>query len=389
MKKLFFFVLSIVPILSFSQIFVENDAMLYIQKDAVMYYSSDVRNDGVIYNEGNMYIIGDLINTGSHIPVGTIHLIGTDQQISINNDTLSNLVISGGGQKYIISNLFIKDSLILEFGYPVPFASSRIVLLSESYISDGSDFSYIRGPLYARAKSDMYYPIGVFSAFMPIELHEVQGDSLLIGMSAHEFDIDNTPIAGKGTRKVLDTRYWMQDVSEGNLTYARISLPLLPQDAEFYSADSVVVAMAYDTLGPYRSSGPADDIISRIPELYVSSIDTANRIFYTLGIFHDVNWNLFYIPNALSQFATNPEDKVVKVYGNVFKPEGFSFTVKNQWGNTVFSTSSLEVMESEGWTGFNQRTGRREMTGQYLYYLEGVTKHDESFSTAGTIWIID
>ena len=382
-------VYSILPMVSFGQFYIQSDASLHVLKDAEISFFSDVYNEGVITNEGALYILGDFINEGSYLPMGAVYLFGENQSISINNDTIEHLYINGGGVKQIVSDVNILNSLTLTNGYMVPDSTAAIVILENASASEGSQDSYVINTLYSRGEGNLYFPIGIPTAFMPVELHDVEGDSLLIGMSAHAFDSTQTPIAGKGTRMVLDTRFWTQIVSEGTLKDARISLPILPEDIAFYTADSVVVARALDTLGPYRSSGSDDEITSRIPEVYVSSIDTANQTFYTLAVFHDVNWNLFYIPNALSQYAASEEDKAIKVYGNVFNPDGFSFTVKNQWGNTVYKTTSVQAMETKGWDGYNSKTGRREMTGQYMYFLQGITKHNEPFSTAGSIWIID
>lgn len=374
---------------SFGQIFIPANTSFSVLKDATITATSDIYNDGTIINEGTLFIKGDFLNQGKYIPSGTVYLIGTDQTISCNQDTINHLFIQGGGAKLVTSDINILSSFTLTDGYVYPDSSSAIILLENAIPSEGSRDSYVINTLYSRGKGDLYFPIGIPTAFMPVELHDVEGDSLLIGMTAHAFDSTQNPIAGKGTRTVLDSRFWIQNISEGTLKDARISLPILPEDIEFFSTDSVVVARALDTLGPYRSSGSNDELSSRIPEVYVSSIDTANQTFYTLALFHDVNWNLFYIPNALSQYASNEEDKAIKVYGNVFNPDGFSFTVKNQWGNTVYQTTSVQEMETKGWDGYNSKTGRREMTGQYIYFLQGITKHNEPFSTAGSIWIID
>ena len=385
-----YIILSITPLVLFSQLFVGSGGEIYIQKDALLHIPDDIINDGLFENEGDVYVYGNIINTGKYIPLeGSIILLGNSiQSIAFNNDTIHSLIVRGGGNKFVIQNLNILHSLELENGNLVPISTVELLLLENASVSDGSIDSYVQGTLYAKGQGNRYFPVGIPTAFMPVELHNINGNEPVIGITPHTFSNEEEPVAGKGTRLILQTRYWEKTLLSGQLEDARISLPLLPDDIDFYMADSVVVVLSDDYLGPYRSSG-FNDLNSRIPEEYVTSLDTANKTFYTLGIFHDVNWDLFFIPNALSQFAPSPEDRVVKVYGNIFKPEGFRFTVKNQWGNTVFATRSLDEMEGKGWDGENQNTGRRETTGQYLYYLEGVTKHDEKFSTAGTIWILD
>ncbi|MCK9562650.1 MAG: hypothetical protein M0R02_08010 [Bacteroidales bacterium] len=391
MTRTFFYiiVICIIPVFSFGQIYIQPNASITVLKDAEVTFSSDIYNYGSILNEGALFIQGDFINQGRYVPTGAVYLVGSDQSISFNQDTINHLFIQGGGTKRVLSDINILSSFTLTDGFVYPDSSTAVVLLENAEVNDGSINSYVIHTLFARGEGDLYFPIGIPTAFMPVELHNVEGDSLLVGMSAHAFDSTQKPIAGKGTRAILDSRFWTQTVAEGNIKNARISLPILPEDIDFYTADSVVVARAQDTIGPYRSSGADESITSRIPEIYVSSIDTANQTFYTLALYHDVNWNLFYIPNALSQHATSDEDKAIKVYGNVFQNDGFSFVVKNQWGNTIYKTTSVHEMETNGWNGVNARSGRREMIGQYIYFLHGITKHNEAFSTAGSIWIID
>jgi hypothetical protein len=51
-------------------------------------------------------------------------------------------------------------------------------------------------------------------------------------------------------------------------------------------------------------------------------------------------------------------------------------------GNKVFQTTSLQEMETTGWTGLNKRTNRRETTGQYFYYIRAIAKDNTPYTKA-------
>ncbi|MFO7869419.1 MAG: gliding motility-associated C-terminal domain-containing protein [Bacteroidales bacterium] len=391
MKHLYLYIILLLfPVFTYAQVYISEGASLNTSKKSELFFDDSFEIQGALNNQGDIYVTGDLINDGEYYSIGTLYLVGYNQTISMNGDTVNELIVQGSGNKYLLSDMYISGELMLDNGIIIPTNQSNLIIMDTAYISEGSDYSYVLGRLYSEGDGDKYFPVGTATTFLPVELHNIKGDSLTIGMKAHYFD--SLPVPGKGTRKLSHTNYWSQDVLSGNVTYAQISLPMyLVGNTGFYSEDSVVVAMSDNVLGPYRSNGKDESISSIIPYEYVSSedIDTANRDYYTLGIFYDLNWNLFYIPNALSHNASDEDDRCVKVYGDVFQEKGFSFIVKNQWGNIVFESTSLEQMESEGWDGYNQKTGNRGMIGQYQYVLKAFTKHNEIFTKAGSIWIIN
>ncbi|MDA3883547.1 MAG: gliding motility-associated C-terminal domain-containing protein [Bacteroidales bacterium] len=378
------------PVFSYSQVYVSDDASLNISTKSELFFEDNFINDGVINNQGDIYVFGDIENTGQYQSGGKLYLVGYNQTVSMNADTVNELFIQGSGNKYLISDIYIATDLSLDDGIIIPTSQAKVIIMNDGTTSIGSDFSYVLGNLYMQGTGTKYFPIGTATTFLPVELHNITGDSLTIGMKSHDFY--SAPIPGKGTRLLSQTNYWSQDILRGSLEYAQITLPTyLVGNTGFYTEDSIVVAMSNNVLGPYRSQGKDESITSVIPYEYVSSIDidTANRIFYTLAMFYDVNWNLFYVPNALSHNATDIDDQRVKIYGNLFQEKGFSFTVKNQWGNVVYKTSSLIEMETNGWDGYNYKTGEREIIGQYIYILQAFTKHNEPYTKAGSIWIID
>ena len=86
-----------------------------------------------------------------------------------------------------------------------------------------------------------------------------------------------------------------------------------------------------------------------------------------------------YIPNALSPAAPDPEDQVVKVYGQQIIEDDFSFRIYNRWGQIVYETSSFVEANTTGWSG-ESSNGENESIGVYHYTLSGRFRQRKSIS---------
>lgn len=371
--------------ISYAQIFVGNNSSLHTGDATMMFLQGDFKNYGVLNNEGTIELIGNWDNPGVATPIGTVKFVGYNQLINHYANVFHTVVIDGGGQKQLASPMILEKSIVLEDGYVLPTPSAIVVLNPDARASAGSEFSYIQGAMYARNQSNPYFPIGYEGmVFLPAQLHNIVPDDSYVGVSVHEFETQ--PISGKRSRYVFDEYYWHLDTLTGDASNLRISLPSLPQYAAF---DSLTIVHSPSLTEHFRGLGSDDSYASTIPYAYITSEDTAKGPYFALGILQEVDWKLFYIPTALSRFAPDPNDQTVKVYGNIFKPQDFKFTVTNHWGNVIFETTSLALMEEEGWKGNNLKTNRHEALGQYMYFLHAVTKDNEKFTKAGSIWIIE
>jgi len=93
-----------------------------------------------------------------------------------------------------------------------------------------------------------------------------------------------------------------------------------------------------------------------------------------------------FIPNALWPQAPNPEDRVIKCYGDFFDPaEPFLFRVVDAWSKEVFRSTDAERMAREGWDGSRGGTGELLPAGNYRFFLEGVSVLGEPYLETGTI----
>lgn len=89
----------------------------------------------------------------------------------------------------------------------------------------------------------------------------------------------------------------------------------------------------------------------------------------------------YWIPNALSPYETNPENKVIKVYGKL-APEDFSFTIYSRWGQVLYSTTNLAEAKNIGWDGDNAPMDT------YTYVLKAKEDNGNKVEKSGTITLI-
>lgn len=91
-----------------------------------------------------------------------------------------------------------------------------------------------------------------------------------------------------------------------------------------------------------------------------------------------------YVPNIFNPAAINPENQVVKVYGEGIAPSDFLFKIVNRWGGTLFETSSLNLAQTRGWDG-TASNGEMQALGTYTYIVQGKFLDGETFEKIGTV----
>lgn len=92
-----------------------------------------------------------------------------------------------------------------------------------------------------------------------------------------------------------------------------------------------------------------------------------------------------FIPNAFHPYAQNPENQVVKVYGNNIDDFDFYFKIVNRWGKVMYETNSFNEANSVGWNGINNNTGEELETNVFTYIVRGKFIEGDSFEKTGTI----
>jgi hypothetical protein len=92
-----------------------------------------------------------------------------------------------------------------------------------------------------------------------------------------------------------------------------------------------------------------------------------------------------YVPNAFNRRAQNPENQVVKVYGNNIDEYGFAFKIVNRWGKVMYQTNSFYEANSIGWNGINNNNSEEQELNVFSYILNGRFIGGETFERTGTI----
>ncbi|MBW8050216.1 MAG: hypothetical protein FVQ77_07735, partial [Cytophagales bacterium] len=140
-------------------------------------------------------------------------------------------------------------------------------------------------------------------------------------------------------------------------------------DGTILDTTGLPVTHSYDSVASYL-------VILSITNIYgCSDYDT---ISITI-----VSNQILYIPNVFSPLANNPENQVVKVYGEILS-EGFEFRIYNRWGELIFQS----VSQQEGWNGKYQNSGVDMDIGVYTYVVKGKFLDGTEFKEAGTVTLI-
>jgi len=372
-------------------------ASLSIGKDAIFFVDGHVTSNGKITNSGNIVITGNWDNSGSYASSGRISFSGTDQIISHNGNAFNSISIFGGGQKTVASNFSIADSLVLEDGILFQEDSTAHIIAQDSAsVSLGSEYSFIDGMFYHTGSGQKYYPIGNNETFLPIEM-DVKSESsdAVVGYKLYNGFINN-PRLGTNITEIEEEYYWKQDIFSGTLDSAFLSLPCEEKDVEQLHARVIVEASnldsAFNSTGAYqnRENSISSENLDELGFYHITHSNPIKGSYFAIGIERLLDKRLLYIPNALSKYAPNPEDRVVKIYGNLFQAGSFYFKVFNKWGELVYMSTDIEYMETHGWDGTSKK-GKRLAMGQYQYIMRAKYKtndgtyHEES----NAIYIID
>jgi hypothetical protein len=379
-----------------AQTLVNQGQTIRINANAVVTVNGGARNagTGIFTNNGTLQLTGDWKNLGSYNGDGTLQLAGnTVQRIdhsSANRVTQSfgKVVIAGDGEKIWESNAEIDQELVLQNGILSPLANVQLIINENAAVTGGDRNSHINGRLFHRGTGYKFFPIGKNGLYRPTSLDQVSGSSPLVGMEAYQASTGAIP--GRGTKWISSQFYWQKEVLSGTFQGGYLTLHYGPE-AGVKDQKDLVVAQASDPQGPYQSAG-GEAISGSAAEGSLTSKVAVSGNYFTVG---NVDENgttavlpILYFPNTFSPSATNPDEKVWKIYGSQLAAEGFQIRIYNRWGNLIFESESLEVLKQTGWDGRNADTGKIENAGVYTYTLKGMLLNGEAFQKIGSIHLI-
>ncbi len=368
---------------AYGQALINDNALITITPSTRMSIIGGALNNGNILNEGVLSITGDWMNVDTYTPgTGLFILNGADRQnIAHNDQEVYQLQITGGGEKVFSSNIEIQNSLQLIDG--IIEVSNRAVVLVQSNgtVIGGSDLSYVEGPIFHQGTGNKHFPVGSNGNFRPAELINVTGTNPVVGIAMYE--PNSNPIVPLQLLAVSDTRYWQLIRQSGSYNGSQIRLKVTNDErlgSDVDIQDVVVTSADSLSLGQSQFTGSLSDgeVVSSMPAI---------GEFYAIALEGFAEERALYVPNAFSPAASDPEDQVVKVYGQRVLDEGFIFRIYNRWGQVVYETTSFVEANTVGWYG-NTSSGEGESGGVYHYTLSGAFSSGRTFKRNGTIQVI-
>lgn len=367
------------------QMMVEENALVFIDSGSVVSITGDRDAEvvGPLENEGMLSIASNWKSSSNFIsPNGSVTLSNEeDRNLNFSPTRIGHLILEGDGNKRLNGVVFVKDSFTLYNGILSPVNNSRLIFEPEVVIEAGNNFSYVKGYAFHQGKGEKLYPVGTGGKYLPLTLDNVTDQGIILGYQAIEKPVNGDPGKLLG---LSGQYYWEQMVLEGNFTGSLVNLKVYEKDQSFRTDQYVVTES--DSLGGKFINLGQKDYFGSLYDGFLTSQQPTRQRYLTIG-FLDLD-PVVYVPNALSRTSIDPEEQVARVYGEQILSEGFRFVVFNRWGNRIYESRSLEIMQQEGWQGIHDN-GRELAGGTYSYVLQGQFEGGKSFEKTGSILIVE
>ncbi|HET9053974.1 MAG TPA: gliding motility-associated C-terminal domain-containing protein, partial [Cyclobacteriaceae bacterium] len=285
------------------------------------------------------------------------------QIINHNDQSFSRLTISGGGEKIFLADITIENELDLTDGILVSQNDSRIVFSNDAGFTGGSDASHVRGPVYHRGAGDKIFPVGNGSAYLPVELRNIQGASAEVGIQSVE--LDGNPLSASPVLKAISSkRYWQLDVLSGSLAESQVILPVKDEDI-VENAGEVVVAQSASLTDDFESIGQSA-YNGTITNGFVTSNRAVTKNLIAIGIASGEEGLIVF--NFVSPNEDQSNDFLI--IGNIENFPENKFTLFNRWGDKVFEIENYDNNE-RAFRGKSNINGESDLvTGTYFYSIE-------------------
>jgi len=341
-----------------AQALTNDNALITITPSTRLTILGGALNNGELVNGGTISITGDWMNVDTYTPGNGLFILnGSNRQnIAHNRQEVYQLLIAGGGEKVFTSSMEIQDTLDLSDGIVTISNGVTVLVQPNGSVVGGSDESYVDGPLFQQGTGYKYYPVGTKGNFRPAELMNVSGTDPILGISVHQ--PNNNPIEPLQLMAVSDTRYWQLVHTSGIYDGSQIRVKVGPDEqlGPDVEIQDVIVTSSDSIGGIFLSLGQSQFTGSLLDGEVISSLPATSE-FYAIGEEGFAEQRALFVPNALSPDAPDPEDQVVKVYGQQIVDEDFIFRIYNRWGQLVYETNSFAEANTVGWRGESSTGG--------------------------------
>lgn len=370
-----------------AQLYIPANAIVHISDDANLEVGGDLQNYGVIQNTGTLSLYGDwTVNNNFNGLTGSLQLLGGESQIvTASQLTLSELVINQGGEVSFSGGEYtVMDRLDLQLGNIKPGENTRFILGPDAKTMGGSNLSYFDGTLISRGAGIKTFPVGSDGLFSPITLLNVNGSNTEIAARFYRGN-EVDPVPGDSLLGVSHRSLWEVELLSGTTGETQVEVEFSEEDlSDFrirnnirYRVSVPVIAYAFAPVGEYVTMGAGT--ISNSDSLTYGTLTSKYSFQPTLGLktYFSLarapqipNQGLYFIPEAFSPQARDSRNQTFRIFGENISDEGFDLQIYNRYGVVVYSTSSFEEANQNGWNGDNQKTGAEEPAGVYYYTVK-------------------
>ncbi len=357
---------------------------VFVATGETLTFTNEVDNRGDIINNGSIFIGSHWLNLGNYQSnAGSFVLNSINaQEIAHNGQNFHNLIIGGPGEKQIVQDLFVTNSVDFQQGLVVPNQDIQFYVSEGASVLGGSDDSYLDGRLIVAGTGDLFFPIGKNGDYSPVNLYDLSGNNPVTGLEV--FSPHPNPQVPRTLQAISPTRYWQKTMLAGNIASGIINLPI-QSDEGINDILLAVVTEADEPGGSFTNLGQSEVTGELISGSVTSDISIADGDkIYALGQEIDLT-GIDCVPNAFATFSPDANERVVKVYCNSIAEEDFVFQIFNKWGLLIYETNSLEEASEQGWDGTNQSTGQQEKNDVYRYILKGKFRNGNTLNRVGTI----
>ena len=335
-------------------------------------------NNGEITNDGNMIVQGAWINNNVYnAGTGSITLASSSPQVINHNDqSLSQLTISGGGDKIFEQDIVVANQLIMDDGLLISSNGARIIVNENGSIIGASENSYIAGEVIHLGEGNKYFPVGTTDAYLPFELLEVEGENPEIGIIANR-DNPNTSVVG--TLDEISTRwYWTMEEKNGLFASSTVRVAI-NQESLSGTFEQLVIGESPDFQNAFHSLGQGD-ITGDFFDGTITSALKATGGLYALGLDLSITEEKpeISIFNAVTPNGDNRHE-FLKIE-NIDLYPGNQVVIYNKLGDKVFEIQDYNNVDKI-FTGL-PNTGDSEIlpNGTNYYYID---KKDGSDAISG------
>lgn len=348
-----------------AQGFFNRGAVVSISEGTILSIPDSMVNTGTLINNGQVIIYGAWINTGTYNPgTGQVDFKSDeDQVINHSAQSIEKLVISGGGQKEFLADIFVQSELTLTDGVLVSKNGARIVINDNVTINGGSDASHVNGPVERKGTGDWLFPVGNGSQYLPVVIPAVSNATSFGILTLHELAAGEVLNGEIDIERMSTKRYWELVTGGDPLDETVISLPVADEDDLGPGDDNLVVVASNVPTGPYTNLSNTGFSGSLSQGSITSEGHPTHKYFAVARLLTERDIEVF---NAVSAGGDGKND-FMTIRNIEFYPDNH-ITIHNRWGDLVFDIRGYDNAENV-FKGLS-KNGNELPSGTYFYSID-------------------